>query len=171
MSGLTVPKEALDILTNKMKQSTGKDVTYKISDTSIPYRENVEQSQIDELVHDYRNYKNHDDVATVYLLYLNLEGGKKEHIGSTLEEYGMVLYDTPLKILTKENPSTFPEYLESTALHEFGHQLGLPHNDYSDCLMQASVEENNIARQNPKDVLIDFCNYEKNLITLIKANL
>jgi len=55
-------------------------------------------------------------------------------------------------------------------LHEFGHQLGLGHNDRENCLMTAKAESNGEAQWNPRLVLTDFFDYEKGLIELEKRD-
>ena len=61
---------------------------------------------------------------------------------------------------TRENPDILPYYEESTALHEFGHQLGLPHNAEPNCLMNEHADEARALREKTSDVITDFCAFE-----------
>jgi hypothetical protein len=164
MDGLQVPDASLKLLAEKISDITGKPTTYAVSNTHIPYVSVLTEGQISDTVNQNRNYKNHDDTAVLYLLYVSKVSDDVQEVGSSYEESGILLFDSVLVDFTSSNPSTFNNYVESTALHEFGHQLGLPHNNYSDCLMQASVDMGYNGYTTPAGVIVDFCDYEKDLI-------
>ncbi len=165
MEGLEISQSALDLLETKIESITSKEVIIFRSD-SIPYQANVDGEDVKQYVEAHRNYKYASDVAHLYLLYLSEFEDQADHLGSTYQEYGILLYDTALRNLTIGNPKTFDNYWSSTALHEFGHQLGLPHNEIKGCLMNEHAESGQVLRENPEDVIIDFCAYEKQLIVL-----
>jgi hypothetical protein len=167
MSGLDISRFALDTLVSRMQAITGKQVTYTINDTAIPFSDNLNETQIQDLANLYRNEHNSGDTASVYLLYLTMEDNDTDRLGVTLQEYGMVLFQGPLELFTKSSPNSLPDFIESTALHEFGHQLGLPHNDYQSCLMQASVDAPS-GFDFINGVVTDFCPYERDLIESAK---
>lgn len=155
---------ALDLLVEKIAASTGKPTTYLVSDQSIPYKETLNSQQIGDLVTRYRNHQSQGDTAAVYLLY----GSRDEHspslLGSTYREDGIILFEDSLQQFTAENPKILADYEESTALHEFGHQLGLPHNNVPFCLMNERADEILAITERPGDAIVDFCKFEKDLI-------
>jgi|GEM_PF-781627 hypothetical protein len=169
MEGLDLPKPAMDLLAKNITAATGKEVVLDYSDV-IPFQPNVSTADIDKLVKQYRNASFASDSAKLYLLYLPQFDDNVDHLGSTYQEYGMLLFDTALRNFTKDSPDTFNNYVESTALHEFGHQIGLQHNQQPDCIMYEYADENHVIRENPSDVVTDFCDYEKSLIEGLKSN-
>lgn len=161
--GTEIPQASLDLLAEKIKSSTGKDVVYYVSDKEIPAKQIVTQDDVKKLVSNYKNFHPNDG-AYLYLLFLQSYEPDPLLLGSTYQEDGVILYDQALKDLTKASPETYPQYVESTILHEFGHQLGLPHNEQKNCLMNSHADTNNVVRETTKSVIVDFCDYEKKLI-------
>ncbi len=167
MQGVKIPQDAVDLLVTKMQDATGKRVIYSYSDQNIPFQAQSSGKEVSDLVKKYRNFQIANS-SSVYLLYLNQSKDQADLLGSTYQEYGIVLYDKILRDFTRTNPKSFSNYVESTALHEFGHQLGLAHNTQPDCLMAENAEESHVARENPIDIIVDFCPYEKDLIMKMK---
>jgi predicted Zn-dependent protease len=168
MLDLDLPSDALDIFEEKVAAVTGKEVIVVRSD-KVPYKDSVTLEEVNELTNVYRNYIYTKDAARFYVLYLSQFAGElSTDIGATNQEFGILLFDTTLQGLTAGNPDTLVKYIASTLLHEFGHQIGLDHNEETNCLMNASVEEGDVLREGSGDVLIDFCSYEKELIQTLK---
>ncbi len=165
MEGLNLSPTAESLLMTRMQEITGKKVSIIYSST-IPYKDMVSQEDLKNYSTLYRSY-NSKDIASVYVLLLSQRGDLEYHLGSTFEEYGILLFDAPLKNFTYLYPQTYDLYLVSTALHEFGHQLGLDHNNELNCLMNETVEVS-IRRPLLRDVITDFCDYEKRLIKSYK---
>lgn len=97
-------------------------------------------------------------------------GGKE--IGKTFQEFGAVISYNRLKEVTSNYSALLEQYLGSIILHEFGHQLGLNHNDGSNCIMNAKIENPDVmgifdSIYTPKE----FCEFEINQIKEIKASL
>lgn len=151
---------ALDILVQRIQSITGKPTSYLISDRSIPYERNLSKEQIRKLVQYYRNHKSMRETVTIYLFYASRDKDVPTRLGTTYEEYGLVLFGDALADFIKNNPETLGSYEASTALHEFGHQIGLAHNQEPSCLMNEQVEEARLVREKPEEVIIDFCEYE-----------
>ncbi len=161
METLTAQVEGLEFLKQKIQEITGKETSYIISDRNILYDRSLTDEEIAGFVRQYRGYRNTGKVATLYLLYGSRKEGSPSLLGSTYQEYGIVLFEEELKSLTGDNQKLLARYEVSTALHEFGHQLGLAHNDNFRCLMNEAVETVQVAYQDPEDVIVDFCEYEK----------
>ncbi len=169
MVDLDIPSEALDIVETKIEDLTGKDVII-VRSGKIAFTESVNPDNIKSLTDINRNYIYTKDTAKLYVMYLSrLEGVNDSNIGSTNEEYGIIVYDSVIQDLTSGNPAVLSQYIASTILHEFGHQLGLPHNNEKNCLMNDKVEEGDVLRENSGDVIVDFCKYEKDLINQLKS--
>ena len=164
MSGLRMTHEALDLLSKRIQSVTGKETTYVISDISIPYSEVISKDELDAFSGFYRDF-DEGAASSVHLLYLSKDSESKTQIGKTFQEYGIVLYGDSLRDFTKGFPKTLSNYEASTALHEFGHLLGLEHNGQKKCLMTENAEVANFPKKNPDLVLTDFCEYEKELIS------
>jgi hypothetical protein len=164
MSELSIRTDGLNLLVQKIQDVTGKPTSYVISDKNIQYARDLTIEGIAQIVASYRNHKNSKDTAMVYLLYASRDQANPQTLGITYQEYGIVLFGDELGDFIQDNASTLPLYEESTALHEFGHQLGLDHNDKDSCLMNQSAEESHVALEKPEDVVTDFCDFEKSLI-------
>ncbi len=164
MQGWNIDHQVLDELVQKIQAVLSKPTSYLISDRSIPYQSNLTKEEIAALVRRYRNHQNSRDTATVYLLYASKLKDEPTLLGLTYQEYAIILFGEPLQEFTQSNPKTLANYEVSTALHEFGHQLGLPHNEEPGCLMNKHAEEAHVARQSPKDVIMDFCEFEKTIL-------
>jgi hypothetical protein len=164
MKGLEAPASALNLLVDRIASITGKDTSYYISDTDIPYLNPVSDKDVSRIAQQYRNYVGKKGTATIYLMYLSSTDQESDELGSTYNESGIIIYNDSLITATANNPGLLPGYFESTALHEFGHQLGLKHNDEPGCLMNPFVERSSIERQTSLDVITDFCDYEKQQI-------
>lgn len=158
--------EALDLLRDRVRQITGKPTSYIISDNNILYEREVDETGIEKLVKQYRNRESSDDTAVLYLLYASSSADQPDLLGLTYQEYGIILFYNALQDFTDENPKVLVNYEASTALHEFGHQIGLPHNERQNCLMNKSAEMAHIPREIPEDVITDFCEHEKNAIRI-----
>lgn len=164
MDSLSVSAATLEFLANRIAQAAGKQVSYLISDGKVPYQEFVNGDKLRELVGRYRNHKTNQDRSVLYVLYAAEFENEPDRLGSTFDEYGIVLYTKALERFTRNSPATLSNYEASTALHEFGHQIGLSHNRERGCLMNEHAEEAHVAAQNPEDVIIDFCEFEKDQI-------
>ena len=108
--------------------------------------------------------------ANIFVMYVDDFTTTTLEVGKTYKEYGIAVSNNRLAQLTKQFPSVLDQYQESTLLHEFGHQIGLDHNDQSGCVMNPEVEQPQSALSfsapsNPTD----FCPLEKDQINAIKA--
>jgi len=155
---------ALDMLKDKIQAVTGKPTTYIISDHAIPFVRELNHDKVIKIVNQYQDYKSGGDTAVVYLLYASRDQDQPDTLGKTNQEDGIVLYGDKLHEFTASEPQVLPQYEESTALHEFGHLLGLSHNDEPGCLMNERAEQSHTAQARPEAVITDFCTYEKSVI-------
>ncbi len=163
MEGLDFSYSSQKLLGEKIKAVTGKEVVFIDSDRNIPYQTHVSEDLMQEIIDQYQSY---DQTMSpyIYLLVLSSSGADPDVLGYTYEENGIILFTDVIENLTQFNRDVFPTYMGSTALHEFGHQLGLKHNDIHGCLMNPAAEKKEVAWQSAADVITDFCDYEKGLI-------
>lgn len=161
MSGISPDRKALDMLVKQIQAVAKKPANYVISESNLPYREEVSDREILELSRSHHTFRSSGDTAVVYVLYVSRKAMEPDSLGATLQDWGIVLYKAALAEFTKSAPRTASHYEGSTALHEFGHQLGLSHNEESGCLMNTQVEKAVTALELPIDVITDFCETEK----------
>lgn len=106
----------------------------------------------------------------IFVIYAEDFTGSDQAIATTYKEFAIVLSDKRLKDVTSAFPDAYPQYLESTLLHEFGHQVGLEHNDQPGCIMNATAENPTVQEEfNGNYTPTKFCDYELNQLKDIKA--
>ncbi len=76
----------------------------------------------------------------IFIIFAEDFDGSEVEVARTVEEYGMVISAAKLRDLTDHYPPAYSQYVESTILHEVGHQLGLSHNERAECIMNVAVE-------------------------------
>jgi predicted Zn-dependent protease len=165
--GATYSQSALDELRDKIAQITGKETTYLISDQNIPLLGSADQKTMEETINFYRDFQNMEDVASLYILYAGNSVNESE-IGSTFMESGIIIFVDALEELISPQDKNYSLFEYSTLLHEFGHQLGLGHNDIEGCLMNQDVEVGGVIRTT--NIVTDFCEFEIGQILEIKLN-
>ncbi len=104
----------------------------------------------------------------LFIIYADDFEREGTEIAKTYNEYAMVLSNKRVKEVTSGYPGAETEYVESTLLHEFGHQLGLEHNEEFGCIMNESVEKPvALWGQSIDYIKTKFCDFELNQL---KAN-
>lgn len=160
MDGLEIDDETLRQVTASIQGVTKKPTSFISSDNKVAYFPAINYQQLQQTVKQNRQYKNTKKTANIYLLLAGKKDGEPKLLGSTYQEYGIVIYIDALKNFAKDSPQTFNLYVLGTILHEFGHQIGLPHNSQQGCLMNEHAEAEHTAKSNPAEVVTDFCEYE-----------
>ncbi len=166
LDGVMVDKDVLTRFVAKVQDITGKPTSYFISDTNLPYA-NPTNADVAHIVNFYRNTGSGDS-ASLYLLLADTSKDNGKQLGSTYDEFGIVLYDQAVKDFTAGSFDTYESYSFSTLLHEFGHQLGLEHNDQTGCLMNAKAETSDQPKPFANLVITNFCQFEKQEIAAQK---
>jgi len=93
-------------------------------------------------------------------------------VGKTYQEYGIILSGSRLKDTTQNSPEALPAFQLSTLMHEFGHQVGLDHNDQENCIMNPEVElpvQTGIFANEVTST--DYCSFELDQLQTIKQQL
>ena len=159
---LEITDSLLQKLAEKIKNITGKETAFKYSNINIPYSSVATLENLKKIEEEYRNQQETGETAVIYLLLAIQDGNDPDKLGSTLGEDGIILFQKTFKdsmLKTDARPDTYDNFILGTLLHEFGHQIGLPHNIYPDCLMNAYTEFSNQVK--PDRIISDFCGHEK----------
>ena len=167
--GAELNEEALQIFVKSVKEYTGRQVdVYNVDTIQNGSLSSIGLAEID------RSFRRHvkPKQPNLFIIYAEEFVSKTEEVGMTYREYGMVLSHNRLVSLTSRYPQALPQYIASTMLHEFGHQLGLDHVDNKQCVMHKDVE-------NPASALsfsgiftsTEFCSEEFEALNKIRASL
>ncbi len=97
---------------------------------------------------------------------------KPDELSSTYRESGIVISLDAHRTFTQGFDEELSKYVYSSLLHEFGHQIGLVHNDDTDCIMSvhAGVDGKPL-KYFGRYAVQDFCQTEKDQINKIKLDL
>lgn len=162
MEGIEVRNNILGEVASKIGSLTGKEVIFEKINTNVPFKEVTDEGEIEKMVENNKQPRKGE--AFLYLLFVNQKLNEEKLVGITFKEYGIIIFADALNTFTENVPRSADSYKISTILHEFGHQLGLPHNDEPGCLMNEKVEMDRTPKPNPADVIVDFCPLERNAI-------
>jgi predicted Zn-dependent protease len=168
MEGLSFDFEVLERFRQKTSEITGKPAVIVVSDDLIPLALSSDDREISVIVKKHKDYKAAKRQAVVHLLLLNQYRQRPTLLGSTHNSESLVLFQSVLDEYALIKPSFKNIFAYTTLLHEFGHQLGLDHNDSAGCLMAEQAEEPVDWLGRTSDIADDFCGYELALIESIK---
>jgi predicted Zn-dependent protease len=155
-------------LAEQIEATTGKETTFILSDSDLMAHASYDQKTLRSLEKKSRDFQSNATEAVLYVLILDREGPESTIIGSTHREDGIIIYTQALSRFVAGKEESYDTYFLSTGLHEFGHQLGLAHNQQPGCLMSVNAEADQMPKESWQTVT-DFCEYEKQLIkTAIK---
>jgi len=166
MEGVSIPLAAIQELVKNISAVTGKNTGFIASDDHLVKPDLVD---LRNFIMDNQDYSSGKDRAVLHLVIVNSNEEDSSFLGKTINDDTVVLYYDMLSEVTSRNPELFKAYFQSTALHEFGHQLGLGHNKEEGCLMNEAVEEFTIVRQDLDEVVSTFCDFELEQIQDIKS--
>jgi predicted Zn-dependent protease len=166
MKGLNTNSQVYYDLGKKIQEVTGKE-TLVVFEPDVAYQKTVNTQELDTIVAANKKYQTTTDQAVLNLLIVSAQEGDQKVIGLTYQEFGAIAYINAVQDFIPKNKKIMNLYIFSTLLHEFGHQLGLAHNDKPKCLMNPEAEISKNVGYDLKNVVLDFCAYEKGLI---KAN-
>ncbi len=158
MKGLSIDSGILKSLSEKIQKTTGKPTRYVLWDMEMPF---AASSSVEDL----RAYLKRETFSgsskgvSLYLMVANELEGQSDQIGSTVQENGIALFDSSLLKYEHSDGEIFDQFAIGVLLHEFGHQIGLAHNDYPGCLMNPSIEFSDSNRVS--EIVDDFCQEER----------
>jgi hypothetical protein len=164
MNGTDVSKKTLEILADKIQQTTGKPVkTIHVRDVQLETASSLSALRKTLASGEYAAA---DDGAVLYIVVANSCADAASRMGSTLDENGVVFFKkTIADSMQNDSLEKFEKFSAALLLHEFGHQIGLGHNNDYGCLMNKEVEFNGEGLL--LDMNSDFCNAEKKEIAKI----
>lgn len=165
--GTQIDDQTINNFAADITMYTGKQVS--IFNTEQIPGDALSNSGLEDVTKSYRHHVITGQ-ANLFVIYAKDFSRKGQEIAKTVDEYGIVLSDKRLKQVTADFPAALPEYIESTLLHEFGHQLGLEHNDKSGCIMNAKAENPEAQGVfNGAYTETKFCDFELDQLNTIKA--
>lgn len=169
--GLHINPDGLDQFEEMVTKYTGRQVRLINTEAAAPGK--LSEQELAETAGRARRYliDGSPDFLVIYADDFDRQGTE---IAKTYREFGMVLSNQRLSEVTGElGLSVEAQYVESALLHEFGHQLGLPHNDSPGCIMNARAEKpDEIAGDFTGNYMpTDFCDYEAGQLNDIKSRL
>jgi hypothetical protein len=135
------PSEAMRLNLDKdLEALTGKTVSSFLSDEISSGENNTErynETELSSLESKYRSTHTSGQTAALYMLVVTKSSEHPTNVGETMDENSFVMFDQEIQELPTYSTDEL-KLEESTALHEFGHLLGLEHS--SSGVMEAQVE-------------------------------
>lgn len=146
-------------------------VTSRESRVFVAMEDSMSNQQIHQVADRYRISRLAKDTAVLYVLCLGSYASAPSNIGLTVNEDGLAIFWSTISQLSNNNPSVRDEYIVSTILHEFGHQLGLNHVQDPGCIMSSAVESPGSVAAFRLPSVTDYCPAERAMIDQIKKTL
>lgn len=134
--GFEIPEESINNFTRKMGDLTGREIV-KYNVDNIPSG-SLSEADLEKIVSEKRRHFLPGQ-PNLFIIYAEDYAPRGGEVGKTYKEFAILLSHNGLKEITNQQPEAFKQYLETTVLHEFGHQIGLPHNAQSGCVMNEKV--------------------------------
>lgn len=159
-----------------IKQFTDKVTKYTGRQTSVINVDIIKPGILNDvdLSEVVKNYRRHifPGQPNLFVIYANDFAGGESEAARTYKEFGMVISDSKLSAVTGPYKEGLDQYIISTMLHEFGHQLGLDHININGCIMDADVESPG-AQSNFTGIYtpVNFCLEELDKLLQIKKSL
>ncbi len=165
--GLDIDQKALDNFSTDVKTYTGRQViVFDVEEIADGVLSDEDLAEVVKL-HRKQIVPGQPNFFIIYAEDFQRAGTE---LAKTYNEYGMVMSDKRLSEVTAGYPGSVSEYVESTLLHEFGHQLGLEHNNEPNCIMNEKVEKPAELWGDKIDYIVTkFCETELNQLKAIQA--
>jgi hypothetical protein len=158
----TVPDSIWQEFAAQVEFVTSKRTAYEVIDNSL-----VAALPTEKLFTELEPETKEPGTAYVYVAVLGADSANPDTLGKTFKEHGIIFFKEALDSFTSSTPATYTTYAVSTLLHEFGHQIGLPHNNEPACLMNEHAESDGIPKNHPSLTVTNFCAFEEEQIKTI----
>ncbi|MFA5135663.1 MAG: hypothetical protein WC505_07825 [Patescibacteria group bacterium] len=156
----------------EIEKVTGKydAVTVTESDTIPLTNTRYTSKEIRGIKERYQTFKTEGSEAVLYVLCINEYDEAPTNIGHTVQEDGVVVFWEKISRLVKTNHALLEDYVASTILHEFGHQIGMKHVESPWCIMDEAIEAP------PADVRLNYiptsyCDEELEAVQKVRESL
>jgi predicted Zn-dependent protease len=168
-TGTMLDERIIKQFADKVAEFTGKQTTI-FNEDHIPSG-TLNEKDLALMVSQHRRHAAGN--ANLFVIYADdFVADNPNEIGRTYLESSIVISDKRLKELTQGDSRIMPSYQLSTMLHEFGHQVGLGHNNGEDCIMNTTVEQPERMVHFFSDITpTSFCELELDQLKVIKASL
>ncbi len=167
MENVVLNSEILEDLSEKIQKITGKPTSYFFSSLQMPAESFFDLQGLKSESDKRHVFQRSSGRAVLYVIAANQLKNESSRLGSTLEEDGIVIFSQTLKGYTgSEEADVFNRFASGVLLHEFGHQIGLAHNDFQGCLMNESSEFK--SSNTIQEIIDDFCESERKEIKEVK---
>jgi predicted Zn-dependent protease len=165
MDGMNLDASIMDGFTAKISRATGKLADYTYLPEMMPYEDSSSLEDFRNIIVSQRAIDRSSGQAVIYLILANKNKENGNSVGSTFMEDAIVLFQSMIAQNYDRNGDIeiYDKYVGGVLLHEFGHQLGLDHNNYPGCIMNKEVELGGWSTSS--DIVTDFCGQEKNIIS------
>ncbi len=166
MEGVFLDREAISRAVENISKVTGNEVTVEYNNYPISSLE--AGSSLSDLEKKYRDISFSPSKPSLLLMALPYDVDNKSRIGTTLGSTTVVLYVSAIDDLVSKNKEQVSKLQEGTVLHEFGHQLGLDHNNKEGCLMNPQAEIN--GSYGASNWITNFCEYELETLSKLRES-
>lgn len=167
MEGLEIDNETAELFADKIQKATEKTTKYSFHST-ILFSPTTNSKNLEGIIKN--SYDLPSQGAVIYIAIASREDNDGKLLGSTLRENGIVLFkNTAMDSMRSDSAENLKGYLAALMLHEFGHQIGLDHNNIPGCLMNEETEFSDSGRL--LDNKSDFCDFEREQIKQISGNI
>jgi hypothetical protein len=167
-NNVIVDQDAIDGFLESVEAITGRKTIFYNTDTIKGGK--LSDEDLKSIIRKNRRHRTPGS-PNLFIIYSDdfSTGGE---VGRTYQEFGILLSGNRLNELTSNYPAAKTQYIQSTLLHEFGHQIGLLHNEDLNCVMNAAVESPRKAQSfSGAFTPVEFCPIELDELNGIKQAL
>lgn len=144
-------------LREMMQKLLGKGVDIRINEEEkIANFSSFSDEGVDKILKTTRDYKPSPEQIYLHIVYLSRSEADPGNAGWSVGADEIVIFKGAISSMT-ERRDIIQRLEESTVKHEFGHLLGIGHNDRENCVMSAVVEVKGNYKYQDENIPTEFC--------------